>query len=177
MSTSLSAIAQKLREKRAANEAANAAKAEAERLELTARADAAVEKAMQTVEANRASDPHFVVNRVAQLPTNWWGSQYDAVVEAIGAEQVQAFQTALNTLLTSPNGDIKMASLRLQDLMKDKLQLSTLLNPAIMKAIVEKLSSARGQALIEQKTRASTASTNKVNRAQAAEALEDLLGG
>ena len=176
MSTSLSAIAQKLREKRAASEAASAAKAEAERLELTARADAAVEKAMQTVEANRASDPHFVVNRVAQLPTNWWGSQYDAVVEAIGAEQVQAFQTALNTLLTSPNGDIKMASLRLQDLMKEKLQLSTLLNPAIMKAIVEKLSSARGQALIEQKTRASTASTNKVNRAQAAEALEDLLG-
>jgi len=177
MSTSLSAIAQKLREKRAASEAANAAKAEAERLELTARADAAVEKAMQTIEANRASDPHFVVNRVAQLPTNWWGSQYDAVVEAIGAEQVEQFQTALNTLLTSPNGDIKMASLRLQDLMKDKLQLSTLLNPAIMKAIVEKLSSARGQALIEQKTRASTASTNKINRAQAAEALEDLLGG
>ena len=175
--SSLGSIAQKLKAQREAREAQEAVKAEQARAELTARADVAVEQAMQRVEETRSNDPHFVVNRVAQLPTNWWGSQFDAVVESIGAEEVQQFQASLNALLTSESGDIKMASLRLQDLMKEKLQFTTLLNPAIMKAIVEKLSSARGVALIEQRTRASTASTNKVNKAQAAGAPEDLLGG
>jgi hypothetical protein len=166
----------KLKAQREAREQAAAQAKQAEQAELSARADAAVEKALVTVEETRNADPHFVVNRVAQLPTNWWGSQRDAVVEAIGAEAVDQFQNALNTLMTSDKGDIKMASLRLQDLMRDKLALSTLLNPAIMKAIVEKLSSARGQALVEQKTRASTAANNKAGKAQAREALDELLG-
>ena len=177
VNANLSSIAAKLKAAREAREAQEAAKVKEEREALQARADAAVESAMATANTERAADPHFIVDRVAMLPTNWWGSQHEAVVESVGAEAVQQFQDALNTLMTSDKGDIRMASLRLQDLMKDKLQLSTLLNPAIMKAIVEKLSSARGQALIEQRTRASTASSNKINKAQAKEDLDSLLGG
>ncbi len=170
--TNIGGLAAKLR---AMKEKQAAAKAE-EDARIQAKAQEHVERVNATIAEAQASDPYFVREGVAELPSNWWGANRDHLVEAIGSEAVEAFNVGLIDLLNANRANLREASSRLQQIIRNHSGSEILLNPAIMRAIVEKLQSGYVAARIASTERASTAARNKVATASAKETLDMLLG-
>lgn len=150
--------------------------AQQRREELTQAANAAVEEANRANAKAMADDPHFVKDGVANIPSNWWGAERDRMVEALGTEIIEEFNSNMAALLTSTKGNIAEASARLQMMLKTHSGSEILLNPAIMKAIVEKLQSGYITARRASIDRQSAIATKKVATAQASDVLDQLLG-
>jgi len=170
--TNIGGLAAKLRamkEKQAAMKAEEDAK-------TMQRAQEHVERINATVAEAQASDPYFVKDGVAELPANWWGANRDNLVEAVGSDAVEAFNAGLLELLNANRANLREASSKLQQIIRNHSGSEILLNPAIMRAIVEKLQSGYVAARIASTERASAASRNKVNTASAKETLDMLLG-
>ena len=78
------------------------------------------------------------------LPKSWFGAEQQAYVAQMPEDDIKALEERMNALcLAGEDGDIKQAAARLQALFRDKPGLSTLINPIIMHAYVEKMQSTR----------------------------------